>query len=109
MKRTRLERPKESKSKMRIISTIALVAMLAGPAYGACRQDSSGKINCNGQGPSGNRAQNWRNSNQDTNSFGVTTTQSNRGGEFKTKNGRAVYTSPNGTKCYKTENNRGCR
>jgi outer membrane lipoprotein-sorting protein len=91
---------------MRIISTIALAAMLAGSAYGACTQDSSGKINCNGQ--YSQKAQDWRNSNQQTNSFGATTTQSNRGGEIKTKNGRAVYTSPNGKKCYKTANNRGC-
>jgi hypothetical protein len=96
---------------MRFISTIALVAMLSGPAYGACTQDASGKINCNGQGYSGKYSGNGhhsRNSDKQTNSFGVTTTQSNRGGELKTKNGRAVYTSPNGKKCYKTANNRGC-
>jgi hypothetical protein len=96
---------------MRFTSIIALVAILAGPAYGACTQDSSGKINCNGQysEKAQSRAQSWRNSNQQTNSFGVTTTESNHGGEVKTKNGRAVYTSPNGKKCYKTANNRGCQ
>ena len=92
---------------MRLVYTVVLVAMLAGPVYGACTQDSSGKINCNGK--YSQKAQDWRNSNQQTNSFGVTTTQSNQGGELKTKNGRAVYTSPNGKKCYKTANNSGCR
>ena len=94
---------------MRIIPAIALVAMLTGHAYGACTQDSSGKINCNGQSYSGNRVQNWQNTHQQTNKYGVTTTQSNHGGQLQTKNGRAVYTSPNGKKCYKTANNAGCR
>ncbi len=43
------------------------------------------------------------------NQNGVTTTQTTRGGESKTKNGKGVYQAPNGTKCVKTANNKGCR
>jgi hypothetical protein len=43
-----------------------------------------------------------------TNPNGVTTTQSRMGGEAKTKNGKGVYETPNGTKCAKTAHNKGC-
>ena len=42
------------------------------------------------------------------NQNGVTTTQTTRGGESKTKNGNGVYRAPNGTKCVKTASNKGC-
>jgi hypothetical protein len=72
-------------------------------AYAACSRDASGKATCNGQRPSGNARQSWKNSHQEENSFAVTTSHTNRGGELKTKNGRAIYKSPNGKDCYKTE------
>jgi hypothetical protein len=43
-----------------------------------------------------------------TNQNGVTTTQTTNGGKAKTKNGKGVYTSPNGTTCVKTADGRGC-
>jgi hypothetical protein len=42
------------------------------------------------------------------NANGVTTTNSSKGGTAKTKNGKGVYESPNGTKCVKTARQRGC-
>jgi hypothetical protein len=42
------------------------------------------------------------------NANGVTTTQSSKGGQAKTKNGKGVYQAPNGTTCAKTANNQGC-
>ncbi|MBC7940235.1 MAG: hypothetical protein H7Z19_10805 [Chitinophagaceae bacterium] len=39
---------------------------------------------------------------------GVTTVQSAKGGEAKTKNGKGVYQSPSGKTCVKTANNQGC-
>ncbi len=42
------------------------------------------------------------------NQNGVTTTQTSRGGESKTANGKGVYKAPNGTKCVKTANKKGC-
>ena len=93
---------------MRILLPILIVMLCCSSAYAACSRDASGKITCNGQGPSGNSRQSWKNSHQEENSFGVTTTQTNRGGEFKTKNGRAIYQNPSGKNCYKTERGRGC-
>jgi hypothetical protein len=43
------------------------------------------------------------------NANGVTTTNSSKGGTAKTKNGKGVYESPNGTKCVKTAGQQGCR
>jgi hypothetical protein len=42
------------------------------------------------------------------NAYGVTTTQTSRGGEAKTMNGKGVATGPNGKDCYKTANSHGC-
>lgn len=42
------------------------------------------------------------------NQNGVTTTQTTSGGESKSKNGNGVYRAPDGTKCVKTANNKGC-
>jgi hypothetical protein len=43
-----------------------------------------------------------------TNQNGVTTTQTLRGGEAKTKNGKAVAQGPNGTVCVKGSTDKGC-
>lgn len=43
------------------------------------------------------------------NQNGVTTTQSSSGGTAKTKNGMGVYEAPNGTKCVKGKNKKGCQ
>lgn len=40
---------------------------------------------------------------------GVTSIQTNKGGQAKTKDGKGVYVGPGGTKCVKTENNQACR
>lgn len=42
------------------------------------------------------------------NQNGVTTTQTSRGGEAKTKNGKGVAQGPNGTTCAKGKYNQGC-
>jgi hypothetical protein len=42
------------------------------------------------------------------NQNGVTTTQTSRGGEAKTKNGMGVAQGPNGTTCAKGKYNQGC-
>jgi hypothetical protein len=42
------------------------------------------------------------------NANGVTTTNSSKGGTAKTKNGKGVYESPNGTKCVKTARQHSC-
>jgi hypothetical protein len=44
-----------------------------------------------------------------TNGNGVKATQTSRGGQAKTKNGMGVAEAPNGTKCYKGANTKGCK
>ncbi|MDD1607892.1 MAG: hypothetical protein LUQ18_05245 [Methylococcaceae bacterium] len=44
-----------------------------------------------------------------TNVNGVTHTQTSRGGEAVTKNGKGVAQGPGGTTCAKTARNQGCR
>jgi len=44
-----------------------------------------------------------------TNQNGVTTTNTTRGGQAKTKNGMGVAEGPNGTVCAKGKNNQGCK
>ena len=36
------------------------------------------------------------------------TTQTSKGGEAKTKNGKGVYKSPSGKTCYRSANSQGC-
>jgi len=43
------------------------------------------------------------------NQNGVTTTQTSKGGEAKTKNGKGVAQGPNGTTCAKGKYNQGCK
>jgi len=43
------------------------------------------------------------------NQNGVTTTQTTKGGEAKTKNGKGVAQGPNGTTCAKGKYNQGCK
>jgi hypothetical protein len=87
---------------------ILMVMLSCSSVYAACYRDASGKVTCNGQGYSGNAGQSWKNSHQEQNNFGVTTTQTDRGGELKTRNGKAIYQSPNGKNCYKTTHGYGC-
>ena len=93
---------------MRILSIMLLVMLSCSSVYAACYRDASGKVTCNGQGYSGNAGQSWKNTHQQQSQSGVTTTQTNQGGELKSKNGKAIYKSPNGKNCYKTANGYGC-
>jgi hypothetical protein len=43
-----------------------------------------------------------------TNSNGVTTTQTSNGGRAKTKNGMGIAQAPGGKTCAKTANHQGC-
>jgi hypothetical protein len=71
--------------------------------------DCKGRTVCNnGQEAGGyNRSSGtaWK---SEKNQAGVTTTQTSKGGEAKTRNGKGVYKSPNGKTCVKTASNQGC-
>jgi hypothetical protein len=78
--------------------------------HAACYTNLRGKIVCgNGQAAVGYNPHTGTGWKSERNQYGVTTTQTSRGGEAKTKNGKGVYRSPNGTTCYKGANSHGCK
>ena len=92
-----------------IMLTLTLM-LSSSSAYAACYTNASGRVVCNNGRMAGQYNANRGTSlSSTTNQNGVTTTQSNRGGEVKTRNGNAVYTSPSGKNCYKSGNSYGCR
>ena len=94
---------------MRIPAIILTVMMFSSSALAECVKNARGRTVCsNGQEAGGYNARTGNAWKSETNEAGVTTTQTSRGGEAKTKNGKGVYTSPSGKKCYKTANNQGC-
>ena len=80
---------------------IALLVFASTASAADCIRNANGSVNCNGPG--------GRSGSSQTNSNGVTTTQTSRGGEAKTKNGKGVVTTPGGKTCARTANNQGCR
>jgi hypothetical protein len=97
---------------MRILALLACVVlstMLSTNAFAECSTTSTGRTVCNnGQQAGGynpNTGNAWK---SQRNQNGVATTQTSRGGEAKTKNGKGVYKSPSGKTCMKTANNDGC-
>ncbi|SAL56624.1 hypothetical protein AWB68_02755 [Caballeronia choica] len=93
---------------MKILVILACI-LLSSNATAECRRTATGRTVCdNGQEAGGynrNSGTAWE---AEKNSAGVTTTQTSKGGEAKTKNGKGVYESPSGKKCVKTANNQGC-
>jgi hypothetical protein len=94
---------------MRVVLIVLTLMLSFSNAYAKCRTTAGGRVLCDngdsGGQYNGNRGTTLK---SQENSNGVTTTQSGRGGEVKTKNGNAVYTSPSGKRCYKSDNGQGC-
>jgi hypothetical protein len=78
-------------------------------AFAECATNSRGESVCgNGQTAGGynrNTGTAWK---SQTNQNGVRTTQTNRGGEAKSMNGKGAVRGPGGTTCYRTANGHGC-
>jgi hypothetical protein len=91
---------------LRIASCAVASLLFTYPAFAACTRDANGQVTCDNQQGS-SRSGNTGSS--QTNDRDVTTTQTNRGGEAKTKNGKGVVTTPGGKNCYKTANRQGCQ
>ena len=93
---------------MRILALLACV-VFSTSVSAECRTAATGRTVCNnGQQAGGynpNRGTAWK---SEMNQNGVATTQTSKGGEAKTKNGKGVYKSPTGKTCMKTANNQGC-
>ena len=94
---------------MRIAAIFLTLMLGSSSAFADCYTNARGRVVCsNGEeagGYNANTGTAWKSS---KNSNGVATTQTSRGGEAKTKNGKGVYQSPNGKNCYKTANSHGC-
>ncbi len=95
---------------MRLALIITALMMFSSNAHASCYRNALGHLVCsNGQAAGGynpNTGTAWKST---RNQYGVATTQTSRGGEAKTKHGKGVYRSPNGTTCYKSANSHGCR
>lgn len=83
--------------------------VLSANAFAECATNSRGETVCgNGQAAGGynqNSGTAWTSQKSQN---GVTTTQTNRGGEAKTINGKGVVKGPGGTTCYRSANSHGC-
>jgi hypothetical protein len=93
---------------MKILVVLACV-VLSTNAFAECATNARGETACgNGQAAAGynkNTGTAWK---SQTNQNGVRTTQTNRGGEAKTMNGKGVVKGPGGTTCYKSATSHGC-
>jgi len=94
---------------MRIAMISSLLMVVSTSAFASCYTNARGRVVCNNGEQAGgynaNTGTAWK---SDRNSNGVATTQTSRGGEAKTKNGKGVYESPSGKDCYKSANSHGC-
>ena len=91
--------------------TVITVTLMVGSAsaFASCYTNTRGRVVCNnGEQAGGYNAHTGTAWKSERNSNGVATTQTSRGGEAKTKNGKGVYQSPNGKDCYKSANGHGC-
>jgi hypothetical protein len=93
---------------MRILALLACVVFSTN-AFAECSTTATGRTVCNnGQEAGGYNANTGTAWKSERNQNGVATTQTSKGGEAKTKNGKGVYQSPSGKTCMKTANNQGC-
>jgi hypothetical protein len=93
---------------MRVLVMLACV-MLSSSAFAECTTNARGVVVCNnGQAAGGYNPNTGNAFRAQKNQAGVTTTETNRGGEAKTENGKGVYRSPSGKTCYKGANSQGC-
>ena len=83
--------------------------MLSSGAFAECAKNARGVTVCgNGQTAGGYNPNTGNAFKSQKNQAGVTTTQTSKGGEAKTINGKGVYRSPSGKTCYKTAQSHGC-
>ena len=92
------------------VPVIVLTLMLfSSSAFANCVTNERGRVVCSNGSEAGGYNQRtgtaWKST---RNQNGVATTQTSRGGEAKTKNGKGVYKSPSGKDCYKTASSHGC-
>jgi hypothetical protein len=88
---------------------VAACIVFSSSAFGNCATNGRGETACgNGQTAGGYNSRTGNAWKSQTNQNGVRTTNTSRGGEAKTVNGKGVYHAPNGQTCYKSANSHGC-
>jgi hypothetical protein len=88
---------------------LLICVVLSSNAFSECVTNARGGAECNNGHAAGGYNANTGNAwNAQKNQNGVPTTQSSKGGEAKTKNGKGVYKSPSGKTCYRSANSQGC-
>ncbi|SAL80484.1 hypothetical protein AWB66_06257 [Caballeronia telluris] len=93
------------------MKTLALLicVILSANAFAECATNARGETVCgNGHTTGGYNQKSGTAWTSQTNQNDVRTSQTNRGGEAKTKNGKGVAHGPGGSTCYKTANKHGC-
>jgi len=94
---------------LRVLSCTVALLVFSSTAFAECTRAPGGRTVCdNGQGAGGYNPRTGNAYKSQTNESGVTTTQTGRGGEAKTKGGKGVVTTPGGKTCARTANNQGC-
>jgi hypothetical protein len=92
-----------------LVTSVVLSATLSTNVFAECSTTATGRTVCNnGEQAGGYNSRTGTAWKSERNQNGVATTQTSRGGEAKTKNGKGVYRSPTGKTCMKTANNEGC-
>jgi hypothetical protein len=91
------------------IVLIMACGVFSATAYAACERTPEGRVVCGAGAEAGgynpNTGNAWK---AETNARGVTTTETSRGGEAKTKDGMGAVQGPGGKTCVKGRYNKGC-
>jgi len=94
---------------MRIPVIIFTLMLFSSGVYAACYTNALGHVVCNnGEAAAGYNANTGTAWKSQRGQYGVAHTQTSRGGQAMTKNGKGVYKSPSGKNCYKSANSHGC-
>jgi hypothetical protein len=96
---------------MRIAVIILILTVCSSSVWaGDCVRNARGRTVCgnDGEKAGGYNARTGSAWKSEKNDAGVRTTETSRGGEAKTKNGKGVYKSSSGKTCVRTANNQGC-
>ena len=94
---------------MRIAIIILTLMAFSPDAFASCYTNAYGRVECNNGEQAGGYNPNTGNAwHSQKGQYGVNTTHTSAGGQAKTKNGKGVYKSPNGTNCFKTAYSHGC-
>jgi hypothetical protein len=91
------------------IALLLACLMISSGAFAECARNYRGETVCgNGESAGGYNRSTGTAWTSQTNQNGVHTTQTSRGGEAKTENGKGVVHGAGGKTCYRTANSHGC-